>query len=383
MASSSLFGLFGRLKQSFSIGEGGDGRADAYPLHCFGKLPIYKDFISSGLADPGAQEFQKWLSNGFSRRWAVREEYRGAEIPAHSFLFSLPESRRSVAGSLWGSHDEGGLRRFPFAVFVVVPQGRPASDPLCALDYLETLEDRAGFIRRNFQAGRTLASFYEAHRGARTELAVKSPAQVEKLLVAEVSEVTLGEYASSFLGDDAPLTWSGFVDRLCRAVADAEEGPGAIRLPLGRALPPEVYLQFWLVWLRTRGLLRDGQVTGVLLQRSAGRARGVLFLRDLLPDDFLLLHPEHSDYDRVEEVVPPAAPPRSIEAAPVNGAAPAIEAAPVTEAAPASPAAAVPIVAGESVSHQPEGPQGAPSPSAEAARPEGWERPLAEELSRA
>lgn len=383
MASSSLFGLFGRLKQSFSGGEGGDGRTEGYPLHCFGKLPIYKDFISSGLADPGAQEFQKWLSNGFSRRWAVREEYRGADIPAHSFLLSLPESRRSVAGSLWGSHDEGGLRRFPFAVFVVVPQGRPAADPLCALDYLETLEDRAGFIRRNFQAGRTLASFYEAHRGARTELAVKSAGQVEKLLVAEVSEVTLGEFASSFLGDDAPLTWSGFVDRLSAALSDAEEGPGAIRLPLGRALPPEVYLQYWLVWLRGRGLVREGQVTGVLLERSMGRSRGVLFLRDLLPDDFLLLHPELSDYDRVEEVVPPPAPPRSKDAPGADDAPGATQAAPATEAAPASPAAAVPVVAGESVSHQPEEPREPSGPTSVPAFPEGWDRPLAEELSRA
>ncbi len=387
MAGSSIFGILGKLKQSLA-GDGGEGRTESYPLHLYGKLPIYKDFISSGLTEPGAQEFQKWLSTGFSRRWSAREEYKAAEIPAHSFLLPLPETGRVVAGSLWGSHDEGGLRKFPFTLFVVLPAGRLASDPLVALGYLESLEDRAGYIRRNYQSGRMLASFYETYRGARAELTLQAPSAAEKQVADEVSEVSLADFAESVLGPAAAREWPGFLERLASLVADAENGPGAIRLPLGRALPPEVTLRFWLLWLRQQGVLEEGKLRGLLVERSLGRSRGVLFFRDLAPDDILLLNPERSDYDQVEELGPSAAfptagsqtaddpetereaaDPKTAPATP-PGDAPALDARP-----PEPPPAGDPVPASDGAA-EPE-----PPPAEEPPAPAGWDQPLSALLS--
>src|SRR5262245_1332620 len=145
-----------------------------YPLNAYGKLPIYKDFISTGLTDVPAREFRSWLDKGFSHRWSVDENYRQTEIPSHSFLFRLPDGKGCVAGSLWGSSDQGGLRKFPFTLFVSFPSGQTASDPVTALEYLSPLERRCRELRDQFGPGASLASLYQAYRGAQFDCPLKS-----------------------------------------------------------------------------------------------------------------------------------------------------------------------------------------------------------------
>ncbi|HRY43861.1 MAG TPA: type VI secretion system-associated protein TagF [Thermoanaerobaculia bacterium] len=300
----AAWSLISKLKEGFA-GADGPPRMETCALHLYGKLPIYKDFISSGLTEEGAKEFRDWLGNGFSRRWANDDEYREAEIPLHTFLLPLPGGRRSVTGALWGSHDEGGLRRFPFTLFSVVPQGKAIADPLVALSYLEVFEERATQIRRTYAAGRTLASFYEAYRGAKIEVPVKRPAKIAEGVEKEIRDVTLGDFAESLLGEGAAASWPKFLARL-RAACDAPpgEGAGAVRVPVGNLLPATAQLQLWLAWLEAEGAFGRRAPSGVLVCRAGGRSRAVLFFRELRAEDFLLLHPERSDHEFVEEAVP-------------------------------------------------------------------------------
>ncbi len=300
----AAWGLFSKLKEGFS-GADGPPRTEAYALHLYGKLPIYKDFISTGFTEEGSKDFRDWLGNGFSRRWSLLEEYKGTEIPLHTFLLCLPGGKRAVAGVLWGSHDEGGLRQFPFTLFSVVPQGRPAADPFVALSHLEVFEERAAYIRRNFLQGRTVSSFYEGFRGARVEIPVKRPARIAEGIEKEAKGVTLGEFAESLFGAAAASEWPGFLARLRSACAGSKgEGAGAVRLPLGNLLPAELQVQVWLTWLSGEGVLDERGPSGTLVCRSGGRSRAVLFFRDLRPEDFLLLHPTARDYEFVEETAP-------------------------------------------------------------------------------
>jgi type VI secretion system ImpM family protein len=300
----AAWSLFSKLKDGLS-GADGPPKLEAYGLNLYGKLPIYKDFISSGFTEEGSKEFRDWLGNGFSRRWSLDEEYKGTEIPLHTFLLPLPGGKRSVVGALWGSHDEGGLRQFPFTLFSVVPQGRPVSDPYIALSCLEQFEERAAYIRRNFSHGRTVASFYESFRGSRIELAVKRPGKIGEAVEKEAKAVPLGEFAESLLGPDAAAEWPGFLSRLRKACSHAPgEGAGAVRLPLGNQLPAEIQVQVWLTWLEAESVLGDRGPAGALVCRSGGRSRAVLFFRDLRPEDFLLLHPSAADYEFVEETAP-------------------------------------------------------------------------------
>jgi type VI secretion system ImpM family protein len=308
----AAWSLFSKLKGGLS-GADGPPKLETCTLHLYGKLPIYKDFISSGFTEEGSKDFRDWLGNGFSRRWSVLDQYKGTEIPLHTFLFALPGGKRSVAGALWGSHDEGGLRQFPFTLFAVVPQGKAVSDPFVALSFLEAFEERAAYIRRNFVQGRTVASFYDSFRGARIEVPVKRPAKIAEGVEKEAKGVTLGEFAESLLGPSAAAQWPGFLDRVKRACSHAPgEGAGAVRLPLGNLLPAEIQVQIWLTWLEGEDVFADRGPSGTLVCRSGGRSRAVLLFRDLRPEDFLLLHPERTDYEFVEETV-------------LSGAAPAVE----------------------------------------------------------
>jgi type VI secretion system ImpM family protein len=302
----AAWSLFSKLKDGLS-GADGPPKTETYALHLYGKLPIYKDFISTGFTEEGSKDFRDWLGNGFSRRWSVLEEYKGAEIPLHTFVLPLPGGKRSVAGALWGSHDEGGLRQFPFTLFSVVPQGKPAADPFVALSFLEVYEERAGYIRRTYQPGKTLASFYEAFRGARVDLPVKRPGKIAEVVEKEARGVTLGDFAESLLGPAAPAEWPRFLKRVRSACGHPQGvGAGAVRIPLGNLLPAEIQVQLWLTWLEGEGVFADRGPTGTLVCRSGGRSRAVLFFRDLRPEDFLLLHPERTDYEFVEETAPAA-----------------------------------------------------------------------------
>lgn len=340
----AAWSLFSKLKEGFS-GADGPPRVEAFGLNLYGKLPIYKDFISSGFTEEGSKEFRDWLGNGFSRRWSLLEEYKGAEIPLHTFLLPLPGGRRSVAGALWGSHDEGGLREFPFTLFSVVPQGRAVADPFVALSFLEVYEERAAFIRRVFGAGKTLSSFYEMFRGARVDVPIRKPAKIAEGVEKEARAVTLGDFAESLLGPSAPGEWPRFLARLKTACGHPPgQGAGAVRVPLGNLLPAELQVQVWLTWLEGQGALEDRTPSGALVCRAGGRSRAVLFFRDLRPEDFLLLHPERTDYEYVEDT-----------AADVRTEAPAGDAPPAEAGAPAEASADAPA---------------APSPR-------GWGAPLA------
>src|ERR1700730_14098582 len=214
---------------------GGPDKTKTFRLsvNAYGKLPIYKDFISSGLTEPAAREFRAWLDKGFSHRWATDDGCRESEIPPYNFLVRLPDSRGCAAGSLWGSRDEGGLRTFSFALFLFFPAALGAADAIAAVEYLGDLERRASELRFLFGPGASLSSFYQSYRGAELDVAIPGRDSVRKDFRSELSEFSVGELAESLSGDDAPETWPG----LLAAAGSGADDRGAVPLPLGGRLP--------------------------------------------------------------------------------------------------------------------------------------------------
>ena len=204
------------------------------PVNAYGKLPIYKDFISSGLTEPAAREFRAWLDKGFSHRWSTDDGCRDAEIPPYNFLMRLADSRGCAAGSLWGSSDEGGLRKFPFTLFLSFPAAHGAADPIAAVEYLGDLERRASELRFLFGPGASLSSFYQAYRGAELDVPIRSREHVSREFRSELAGFSIGDFAESVLGSQAPRAWP----QLLAATAAAAEGAGVLRLPLGRGGVP-------------------------------------------------------------------------------------------------------------------------------------------------
>ena len=294
------FGLLSRIRKR---SPDDPPPTEAWPIHAFGKLPVYKDFVSAGLTEDGAREMRDWLSNGFSRLWSEREECKGVEIPLHGFLLRLPGSGRLVAGALWGSHDQGGLRKFPFLLFCVVPAGRGSSNLLTALDYLPVFEKRAREIRRKYASSGSLADVYAELRGARIELPIRPEDEVKARLGPSLSTRSVGTLASALLGEDAPRRWPGFLSAVDGApLRVGEAGPGACRIPLVEELPPAAQIQLWILRMIAASR-REMAPVGVLYRADAEAPNGVLFFRDLREEDFLLLHPEAIPYEGVAELV--------------------------------------------------------------------------------
>lgn len=271
---------------------------ESWPLFAFGKLPVYKDFISAGITDDVSRELRDWLSDGFSRHWSNRDDCRAAEIPLHAFLLRLPASRRTAAGAFWGSSDQGGLRRFPFALFTILAGGKAAS-VLTALDYLPVFEARARELKKKYEAGGSLAEVYQELRGARIEVPVRPEEEVRTRLLGTLAAARVGALANALFGEEAGGWWPALLSGVDAAARRPSAGAAAFRLPLAGEIPPLDQLKLWTVRLaRTSGAAPAG-----VLYRTAGPApAGVVFFRDARPEDLLLAHPEAIPTDFVEDI---------------------------------------------------------------------------------
>jgi type VI secretion system ImpM family protein len=278
---------------------------ESWPLFAFGKLPVYKDFISAGLTDDVSREFRDWLSNGFSRHWSARDDCRSAEIPLHAFLFRLPQSRKMAVGALWGSTDQGGLRKFPFALFTILPAGKPATSVLAALDYLPVFEKRAREIRRKYDAAGSLAAVYQELRGARIEIPVRKEEQIRLRLSEALARSRIGHLATALFGDDAATQWAALLSGLDTAARSPTAGAAAFRLPLADEAVPLHQLQLWTIRL-TKFSQSGAAPTGVLYRTGGTMPCGVIFFRDARAEDILLFHPAAIPTDFVEEIPKPA-----------------------------------------------------------------------------
>ena len=289
---------------------------ESWPLFAFGKLPVYKDFISAGLTDDASREFRDWLSNGFSRLWSARDDCRSTEIPLHAFLLGLPESRKMAVGALWGSTDQGGLRKFPFALFTILPAGKPVASVLSALDYLPVFETRAREIRRKYEAGGALADVYQELRGARIEVPVRPQKQIRARLAEVLARDRVGPLATALFGADAAVRWPALLAGLDAAARHPAAGAAALRLPLAEGSGPLDQLKLW-----TERLMKASSVapTGVLYRIEATVPCGVLFFRDARAEDVFLFHPAAIPTDFVEEIPPPVSEPAPQESAPPAG----------------------------------------------------------------
>ena len=87
-------------------------------ISCYGKLPVYKDFIFISTDARETYYFKEWMDKGFGK-----SQDKGLSSAGYRILIAFPQQRNIVVASIWNSSDTGGLRQFPFAFFVVLPRG--------------------------------------------------------------------------------------------------------------------------------------------------------------------------------------------------------------------------------------------------------------------
>ena len=292
-------GLLQRLRQQIS-----GPKTVELPISCYGKLPIYKDFLRENLASKHAQAFKHWLDKGIGHYWGANDVYRGETINPHAFLLRFPGTARYVVGYLWGSHDEGELRFFPFSVFASLPAGREAFPPHAVLEILEPMI-AAG--RRWHHESTQLTSFEDFvkwSRGLTLEVTLKPEQAAISEILSGASALTMDDFAAGLWSEGSDLEWPAllsYMDRHHERVkAHRHPTDLAVRLPSSGRLPLVLQAQYWTLIFERFDNRRERPFQ-VLIPVYEDNAGITVILRNLRPDDVFAFHPQMLLNEHIED----------------------------------------------------------------------------------
>ncbi|MCK5375509.1 MAG: DUF2094 domain-containing protein [Acidobacteria bacterium] len=292
-------GLFQRLRQRI-----GGPKTVELPVSCYGKLPIYKDFLRDKLAGKDAQAFKRWLDRGISHYWEESDAYRGETIYPHAFLLRFPGTGKYVVGYLWGSHDQGQLRFFPFSAFVSLPAGREAFPSHAVLGALDSIIEAGGRWRQETAGMSSLEEFVRWSRDLSLQVTFKPEQEITSEILIRAQELTVGEFASSLWIEDADLEWSALMSYLDRHDDAVKSRPHAAemaaRFPSSGRLPLVLQAQYWTLILERFDNRRERPFQ-ILIPIYEERAGITILLRNLRPDDVFALHPQMPSYEHIED----------------------------------------------------------------------------------
>ncbi len=133
-------------------------------INCFGKLPIYADFIKLGSENRELTLFDKWIQEGmhFAKTKlenGFEKSYRGSLH--YNFIFQPKNSDKSIIGILFPGMDKSG-RYSPFVVFIITNKYQLNSGLGVFLSYLQdTFFPKAYNIAKYGWTGLELGTFLE------------------------------------------------------------------------------------------------------------------------------------------------------------------------------------------------------------------------------
>lgn len=265
------------------------------PVSIYGKLPIYKDFLRHALAGAECQAFKRWLDQGLSQLWASSEERSPHEIAGHAIFLTFPATGKRLLVHLRGSHDAGGLRRFPFTIFVTLPVEKGV--PLAQLSALEQLTRQARGLEDRIGAAANVDELFPLIRTTALKLELRDPATPFDWFEGE-GLPSLGAFARDLFPEDE----SG---RSLRSLASilkrlrGREGV-ALRLPTSSLLPKDRQAALWAL------LLDEGRRHNTPLQLIWSLKPGDryldLFRRDIRTDDVFAFHPDLFGYEYITDL---------------------------------------------------------------------------------
>jgi type VI secretion system protein ImpM len=87
---------------------------------CFGKLPMYDEFIRHNISGRAILELDEWIQQGYSHHSrGIQTRLHKSDLHSYTYHFVFTgsgESGASVIGTMMGSHDKSG-RQYPFILF--------------------------------------------------------------------------------------------------------------------------------------------------------------------------------------------------------------------------------------------------------------------------
>jgi type VI secretion system ImpM family protein len=241
---------------------------EAPALQAYGKLPLAKDYLRVGAGEGCGREFREWLDLAFSGQTSL-----GAPIalpwPARFVVAPGASSRNEpLLGTMWPSSDTGGLRRFPFALFVE----RKRKALVEAVSHgLAGQHAWWEAIERHWSA-REQAADGQAFLGALRGKSIEPGAAERDGDGEDVEHVAWQEWTAALW----PSAQHATIADALRAVAELarKRAAGPLRLPLVEDLPMVEQAGAWTRALAELGWLERGELPSLLLFPRDGEASG-------------------------------------------------------------------------------------------------------------
>src|SRR5262245_31500865 len=90
-------------------------RSETAGVELYGKLPLAKDYLRVGCGEGSGLALREWLDRAFS---GAADSVHPPQL-AYPMRFVTGDALGApLSGCAWPSSDAGGLRKFPFALFV-------------------------------------------------------------------------------------------------------------------------------------------------------------------------------------------------------------------------------------------------------------------------
>ncbi len=223
---------------------------------CYGKLPVYKDFIFIGTDAREIYHFKEWIDKGFGTGWNVHCQWNEcmplAVSKPHRILMAFPQQRNVVVASIWDSSDTGGLRRFPFAFFVVLPRGvlkDSANTINILLPIWEILEEHYLSTKEI----KDISEFYKKYRG----LGLNIKEMEKNIDISEQLEHTsVKSLVNGLFKENGEQCWLNLLQDVSATLsfphlAKSREPDIALRLPLAGSMDVPMQVEMWMRLVRT------------------------------------------------------------------------------------------------------------------------------------
>jgi hypothetical protein len=219
---------------------------ESSPLQLYGKLPLAKDYLRIGCGDGSAREMREWLDRTFGTARSATEQL----VLGEPLRFLGQGDKEPLQGCLWPSSDAGGLRQFPFTVFVVRRRKALLADLEAGLAEAEgvwrTLEETRERCL-SIEDGRAML---DEHRGREVE--VSSSANVAS------EPADLDSWVGALWPEQGLDGLNALFARLAELARNRHLGP--YRMPLVRELPLRDQVVAWTSLLASLGALESDEI---------------------------------------------------------------------------------------------------------------------------
>lgn len=285
------------------------GKSDnTFPLSCYGKLPIYKDYISLEVGKGAGEAFKEWLDKGFGTDWGESGGQHATLSHPHRILFA-PENQKDIAiATIWSSSDEGGLRKFPFAFFVSLPKKTVTQLGDRSITRLTPIWEQLESQYLSLDGIPGITEFYDSFRKSSVNMPMQDDSGDSGDAASQRDAITVRQIGAGLFGENFQAGWANILNRLGDAIAygrkTAGKGGGmALRLPLAASVDVPLQIEMWLQFVNNN--LGGKMNTPTVLFPQGGREENAAFVaiwRELRREDVCLLSDNVSEYEHVEDL---------------------------------------------------------------------------------